>query len=260
MIMIRAAFLALFCAVAVQFIHAAVNKPTVKVVVTDTNLNSFDDLDVSANYEVDVNDDVVVGVDYEMLKNKYGPSNIYVQAKQDDINVEANYDTGSKEVSVEANYNLDGTNIGVSFKQMLEDVKVKAQRSMELFDQTTELAPTFNVADKTVDVEVRQSLGDKVNALVSFNQAFQNPTIEAACEIDEKRTFTPKLDVDNKKLTYSYEQQLENGKITADVDPADKLSVSWEDSGSNGDWTATADVGLKGGNPVGFSFTRNFKF
>mmetsp|Transcript_18176 Transcript_18176/g.23927 ORF Transcript_18176/g.23927 Transcript_18176/m.23927 type:complete len:267 (-) Transcript_18176:487-1287(-) len=253
-------FLAAVVALNIFQTFAAVPKPTINVVVKDTKVSSIDALDVSAEYQVDITEEVVAGLDYQLQNNKYGPANLFVDMKLNKLKSSAVYNTIDNEFYFSGNYAIKNSNVGVSFTSLFKDAVVSATSSISLKDGfKTLLNPSFKVASKDFNMQIAQQISKSKlkDARLSFKDLFKQPKLAATCELSRRMTFSPSLDVEKKKLTYVLEHLYEGGSLMAKLAPKDVLSLVWKDEGKAGTWTAAADIKLEK-KDIEFSFRRNF--
>jgi len=210
--------------------------------VSTTNIRSgaaFDNLKASWSKALNVGDfksNLECNYDYSANKDFIKDATLsgdLVEGKGDDMSVsyEVSHDFQSKETSVNLKAVQGGTTLSADYSSNDNLKEVSAHRQVEMGDQKVDVTPSWIVNAKTARVKLMSALqgGDRVKAQVDY-------------ETDGGAT----------SYELGYEHSIEDGRdvsVTFKPDGKD-LEVEYVDSTfeSGATWTATANLGMDGGN------------
>merc|ERR1719506_2138708 len=116
--------------------------------------------------------------------------------------------------------------------------------------------PTFNLRDKSVDLEASADYSDDTN--VNVKLAGGETALEVNHRLDGDNTVKPRFDMASKRFTFSWVRNLANDRtFTANVDPENSLSLDFEGNNDD-DWKASISSPWGDFKDADVSFGRKF--
>mmetsp|Transcript_53569 Transcript_53569/g.107572 ORF Transcript_53569/g.107572 Transcript_53569/m.107572 type:complete len:284 (+) Transcript_53569:46-897(+) len=266
--------------------EAAASAPSVSMNLAHEKLSGglkADSMKGTFKVESQVSDDMSVGVDLDNsdspLKRVFG--NFKSKFGTGDVEADMTMDMGDNSISGDVTYSEADNSLVARVNSATGVESVKYSRAGKGWS----FNPTFNIQDKSIDLEASADYSDDTNINVKINAAgesalevnhrldadtsmniqgngadFNSMNVELTRQIDGDNTVKPKFDLASKHVTLSWVRKIDAGRtVTMNVDPDNSVGFDVEGA-SDEDWKASINAPWGDFKDVDVSVGRKFNF
>jgi len=212
----------------------------------NSEVNGLEGLNLNLDVPFKV-EDAVVGFRVKLAQLKQLPDSLFAKKSFDVADgratVDADFNVARKVLSVASQWTSDKLGLTVhadgDSENHVREVGVTSNRKIDGRD--VRLAATYDIPSQNVEAKVKAN-ADKVSGEVTYNSGNKNVDVAVEYVVDDKNTFSPKLNVQSKKVAYGWKRKWNGGSLDATYHHDDKTVVEWKDVGTLGDWKTTAEI------------------
>jgi len=241
--------------------------PTSKSLTTslkDSSVEGLEDLNVKIAFPFKFHD-YTVGFKHSLKNLMDTPESVFVKRTFDTVQdtkttVDVEYNTVAKTVAVGVKTAFEKLGLSVFVNGCNKD-KIKnvgVDSTQEIDGRTVDLNLGYDVSSKKISVKGSVAVDDATASLKVDSEA-RDPELSVVYSVDDSNSVKPTVSLKTGAFTYGWTRKWNGGSLETTLYPGDKVTLDWNDNGTNGVWKTKAVVPLDDAQSAKISVARDWK-
>lgn len=214
--------------------------------IKDSNIDLLEDIDIDIGAPITVQD---YSVGFNWANVRRAPESIYARRSFNNVadgtaNVEAKYRLSDKSVHLSTSWNNDNLGLRVAVEGNTVDrlSNVDVTKKLDWNANKVSVGAAYNAVKKVITGSATLRAADTVVEL-EYNTADKAPVVAVTRTLNENEEVSPSVNLKTGDISYGYKRKWAGGSLKGKLFPAtQRLEVEWNDEGSRGTWTTSANV------------------